>query len=444
MPRLLIANDSPEPEQVFGYDVKLSKSMAIWAMRILWHIKDDDIVVLPQEPDTGHLQYITELTGIQYKSLRIIVAPQGDAANLTAGRVANKALCNEIIKALSGRHLESILPLFPSPSVVMLARFLGAESSVPGAAFASQDGGALANSKVVFRAIAAGNNVPIPAGSVSNDPAEAEQLIADLLITQKAAAIVKKDFGQGCRGNEVLSHIDGVIPNGGRRGLVLPNRAAIKAYIDENWHWLTDSGHHFVVVEHYFPGSVAIFAEFNLTDRGVEFAGLGEMLATPIADGQVIPPIGLSPITIAKIVDGGHRLSAGIHAMGYRGTLSADAIVTPEGKVFFTEYNGRITGSTHLYATIGARILGGEWMQRRILLERRGWSAPSFQAAVDMLKESGLAFNHETRTGVILTGTFIPTRQVISYTIVGEDLAAAMYLEEQLHRVSPRAIEISI
>jgi len=155
----------------------------------------------------------------------------------------------------------------------------------------------------------------------------------------------------------------------------------------------------------------------------------------------VVPPVGLSPTTIADLTDGGYRLSAALHAIGYRGTLSADAIVTPDGAVMFSEYNGRITGSTHIYSALGAQMIGKKWMQKRILLERRGWTAASFQDAVNMLNNSGLAFNETTRTGIVLTGTFIPTRKVISYTIVAETLAAAMNLEEQLHLVSPRAIE---
>ncbi len=439
MPRLLVANDCPE--QVFGSNVEFSEGLAVWAQRLLWQVENDDIVVLPVAPDAGYLEYITHLKDVRHESVRIIVAPKGSAGNLSADRIMNVALSNAVKEALDGRHLESVLPLTPDAAVVGLARSLGSESGVPGSAFASQGGGDLANSKVVFRAIAAGNNVPIPVGAVINDFEMAQAILSDMILVQGLAVIVKKDFGQGCRGNEVLSPLDGVVPNGGRRGYVLADRLAINTYLKENWDWLTNRGHHSFVVERYFPGSMAIFAEFNITDDGVQFAGLGEMLAVPIADGQVIPPVGLSPTTVAEIVDGGHQLSSALRATGYRGTLSADAIVTPDAKVLFSEYNGRITGSTHIYSIIGARIVGKEWMQKRVLLERRGWKAPSFQAAVDMLNNSGLAFDPKTRSGVVLTGTFIPTRKVISYTVVAEDLAAAIRLEEKLHQVSPRAIE---
>lgn len=440
MTRLLIANDCPE--QMIGQDADFSQGLALWSLRLLWHIKDDDIIILPIAPEPGHLKYIAQLLHVKYDSLRIIIAHPGHANHLSSDRLTSVELQNVVREAIAGRHVESVLLLTPDASVVLLARSLGLESKVPGAAFTSQGGGVLANSKSVFRIIAAGSGVPIPEGSVTNDPQVAEEIIANMLLNQHVNVIVKKDFAQGCRGNEVLSQTEGTLSNGGRRGLVLPNRAAIKSYINENWDWLTNNGHHDIILERYFPGSIAIFAEFNLSDEGVRLAGLGEMLAAPIADGQVIPPVGLSPVTVAEITESGYRLSAAMQTIGYRGTLSADAIVTPDARVLFSEYNGRMTGSTHIYSVIGEKIIGKAWFQTRVLLERRGWTAPSFQAAFNMLNDSGLAYNQTTRTGVILTGTFIPSRKTISYTIIAENLAAAITLEEQLHAVSPRAVEI--
>jgi hypothetical protein len=437
MSRLLIANDTPKP--VLGYDAELSKECALWAMLILWHIKDHDIVILPSKPDPGHLEYIAEITGTDYDSLRIIVAPPGAEVSLSADRITNEILRNKINEALSGRCLESIVPIALDAAVARLSRSLGMENKLSGYAFASQGGGLLANSKAVFRSIAAGVLVPIPDGCVQSNPKDAEETIADMLLTQGTPAIIKKEFAQGCKGNEVLSHSTGLVPNGGRRGHVLPNRDAIKNYITENWGWLTNNGRNSLVVERYIPGSVAIFAEFNLSDHGVEFTGLGEMQAVPVANAEIIPPVGLSVTALAKIVDGGRRLSVAMHSIGYRGTLSADAIVTPDDTVLFTEYNGRITGSTHIYSTVGARVVGNNWMQNRILVERRGWMVPSFQAAVSMLNESGLAYNQKSKTGFVLSGTFIPNRQVISYTVVAKSLAEATNLEEQLYRVSPLA-----
>lgn len=438
MLRLVIANDCQE--QVVGQSSDFSQNMAIWSLRALWHIENNDIIVLPIEPTPGYLEYITELTHVDYQSLRIIIAPPGIAQHLTPDRLQNPELCLSIKKALAGRKLDVIVPLIPDAGVVALARLLDAENCLPGAAFASQGGGVLANSKIIFRAIAAGSHTPIPKGFVTKDPQEAKEHIKDLLIKQNVSVIIKKDFGQGCRGNEVLTNTADLIPNGGRRGLVLTDATAIENYVDENWNWLTNDRQHGVVIEEYFPHSRAIFAEFKLSDQGVEFAGIGEMLALPIADGQVVPPIGLSATTMADIISNGGKLCAALHAIGYRGMISADAIVTADNTVYFNEFNGRVTGSTHIYATIGARIVGKETMANRVLLERRGWIAASFQEGVTMLRDSGLAYDPKSKSGIILSGTYFPGPKIISYTIVAENLTVALQLEKELHQVSPRAI----
>jgi len=313
---------------------------------------------------------------------------------------------------------------------------------LPGAAFASQHGSLLANSKVAFRAIAAGLNVPIPTGYVLNNSQEAKIRIAEMLLTQRIPVIIKKDFGRGCRGNEILSSEQNISANGGRQNFTLTNQTAINHYIDENWDWLSDQGKYGVVIEHYYPESTAIFAEFQLSDQGITFSGVGEMLAAPLADGQIMPPVGLSPISIANIITNGYKLSTALHTIGYRGMVSADAIVTPDGKVLFSEYNGRITGSTHIYATLGKRILGEHWAEHHILLERRGWIAPSFQTAVEWLKDSNLAYNNEKKSGVILSSISSPTCHSIGYTIVAENLAAAKELEQKLLAISPRSNKI--
>ncbi len=437
MTRLLIANDTPNTYVANNFET--SAEWALWAMLILWHMKDDDIVVLPQKPDHGHLEYVAKLTGTRLESLRIIVAPPGMALSLSADRITNKELLKSIKDSLGGRSLQAVVPIALDGAVAHLAHSLGVKNSLPGADFAFQGGGILANSKAIFRAIAAGASVPTPPGFVLSDMQQAEIALCEMLLVQGVPVIVKKDFAQGCRGNEVLSPTEGTLQNGARRAFVLPDIDSIRTYLSENWLWLTNNGRNSFVVERYFPGSIAIFAEFNLSDQGVNFSGLGEMLAVPVADAEVIPPIGLSPHAIALIVDGGRRLSEAMHKIGYRGNLSADAIVSADGKVFFSEYNGRITGSTHIYSAIGERIVGKNWVQSRILVERRGWIAPSFEGAVRMLNDSGLAYNHETKTGFILSGTFIKTLRVISYTVIAKNLEEAVFLEKKLHEISPRS-----
>jgi hypothetical protein len=319
-----------------------------------------------------------------------------------------------------------------------LARSLDAEATVPGAGFASRGGGALSNSKAVFRAVAASARVALPPGAVVSDRRDAEEALVENA-RRGVVTIVKKEYDQGCAGNDVLTPKVAINPIGARRAVVATDRAGVQSYLTENWDWLTNAGRHRVVIEEYFPGSMAVFAELSLGDSGVELAGLGEMLAAPLPDGQILPPVGLSHVALAELVDSSHRLCNALHAMGHRGNVSADAIFTPTGDVLFTEYNGRITGSTHIHATIGARVVGKDTMRRRVLLERQGWSAPSFSVAVERLQSSGLAYDHAAKLGIVLVSACDARRSRVSYCVVAESLEGALSLERKLEEVSPRA-----
>lgn len=62
MPRLIIANDCSE--QLIGFDAEICKSMAIWSLRLLWSMQEDDIIALPIQPEPGYIEYIADLLGI--------------------------------------------------------------------------------------------------------------------------------------------------------------------------------------------------------------------------------------------------------------------------------------------------------------------------------------------------------------------------------------------
>jgi len=420
--RLLVAND-------FSEDLRGDDGMAsCWVQRLAWFAEDDDILVLPVHPDEAFLAYVTALTGTQRDSLRVIVPPATEVEALTAERLANPTFLNNLTSAIAGRRIQEVFALWPSTSIAALALSLNAEGAMPGYGFVEQGGGTLVNSKAIFRAIARGVDVPLPQGAVCFSRRTAERVILQLLEPRRPL-IVKRDFLSSGRGNEILTAGEDVTPIGARRVVTAPTSEAIAAYLDERWEWLSDSGRSSVVIERYIPDSRAIFAEFLLTDEGVELAGHGEMLSAPLAIGEIMPAPGLDNEILSRIIAGGRHLSEAVQAIGYRGRLSADSIVTPTGEVFFTEYNGRVTGSTHFYSIIGHKILGSDYGHRRLILERlwpAGWSVPSFAVAFTKLQQSGLAFDPLSRTGVILANAHDWHYSGVPYCVVAADLEAAL------------------
>ncbi|MDX3228657.1 peptide ligase PGM1-related protein [Streptomyces sp. ME19-01-6] len=427
--RVLIGND-------FGEDVRTDRGWTgWWVQRVVWFATDGDIVVLPQSPDEDFVAYATSLTGTRADTLTFVVPPAGtdDAGTLTAGRLADPYVVKRLREVIGDRDVRHLSALWPDAAVADLARRLGVTTAMPGHGFVSQSGGALVNSKSAFRALAGGVGVPMPPGAVCTSAEVAQRTILDLL-ERGEAVVVKHDYLSGGRGNEILSTDTTVRPIGARRVVPVTGAAEVKAFLDERWAWLTAGGRSRPVVERYYRDSSAFFAEYTVTDSGPRLAGTGELLSAPYAVGQVMPAQGLEPDVLDRLVEGSGRLATALHAVGYRGTLSPDAIVTPRREVLFTEYNGRITGSTHIYGVIGDAVVGPGFGEDRIILERvwpEGWSTPSFAAARDRLTKAGLAYRPEARTGVVLTNAH-DGRDGVMYCVVAEDLDRAWACDRAL------------
>lgn len=432
MTRLLVGND-------FIEDVRDDRGWTgWWVQRLAWFARSGDVLVLPTPPDRAFFDYVAHLTGVPFEQLSIVVPPSGSGPDgmLGADRLEDPALADSLRAALAGRDVDDVIALWPDQAVARLMRSLGIESAMPGYGFVAQAGGVLANSKSAFRTVAAGVGVPLPDGAVCTSRRVLVRAVEDLLETGEAV-VAKHDWMSGGRGNEILSTVDGIRPIGARRVVRVDGRADIEAWADERWSWLSSAGRGRPVVEHYLRDSSAYFCEFSISDGSVDFRGDGELLSAPYAVGQVMPPQDLEPEVREEITEGGRRLAEAIAAMGYRGILGPDAIVTPQREVMFTEWNGRVTGSTHIYEQIGRGVVGPSFGSDRMILERvwpREWSVADFSDARARLEASGLAYDRVELTGVVLTNAFDGTNGVM-YCVVGASADAAWVVDRELAAV---------
>jgi hypothetical protein len=424
--RLLIGND-------FIEDVRDDRGWTgWWVQRIAWFAREGDVLVLPTEPDKDFFGYVAGLTGVDPGSWRVVVPPDHGAPRLLGpDRLADP----ELVSALEDvGDIDQIFALWPDMAVARLARSLGVEHALPGYGFVEQAGGVLVNSKSAFRTVAAGAGVSLPDGAVCTSRAELVRAAEELLETGEAV-VAKHDWMSGGRGNEILSRAsDAIRPIGARRVVPVSGRADIKAWADERWDWISDHGRGRPVIEHYVRDSSAYFTEFDVRDDGVEFRGDGELLSAPYAVGQVMPSQGLESEVRNEMIEGGRRLAVALQAMGYRGNLGPDAIVTPLREVMFTEWNGRVTGSTHIYGEIGATVVGPEFGSTRMILERvwpQGWAVTSFADAHERLQASGLGYDPERRQGVVFTNAFDGSNGVM-YCIVAPSPDQAWAVDRDL------------
>ncbi|MEO6501128.1 MAG: peptide ligase PGM1-related protein [Jatrophihabitantaceae bacterium] len=432
MPALIVANS--RTEEMVGELAALTplerQLGGSAALRSLWFAHSGDVVVLPYPPREEYLAYVTDLTRTDPGSLTVLVPPSGVLGGelLTPDRTADPGFRRHVHAAVQGQGVDRVLAVYKDVPIAQFAVAVGL--TLPGHAFSAQGGDAIVNSKAAFRAIAAGAGVPIAQGLVTTRRMEAQAVITELLAAGHSV-IVKQEFQGGGFGNEILSPVAGVRVAGAPREVVLPDAAAVADYVARRWEWLTVGGRRQLVIERYLTGCDTVYAEYLIADDGPELSGTGEILMEPVAVGEIVPAQALTPANSAFLVESGQRLCRSLHAMGYRGYLSADAVLTPEGDIVFTETNGRISGSSHLHISIGARVLDAAHRGRRVLLQLGGWATPSFAAAVERLRDAGLAFDRQTGLGVVLVSDLMPDG-TLSYCAVAEDLESARTLNRQL------------
>ena len=205
--------------------------------------------MLPEEPQKAFFDYVATMLGTRPSSFKFLVPPPGSGGTggVTGEQLADRGFRDALRRVIGDEKVDGVFALWPDASVARLARSLGVEDALPGCAFMAQGGGALVNSKAVFRSVAAGVGVPIPPGGVCASPRDAEELIMDLL-DQGNLVMMKKEYLSGGRGNEILSPSTGVRPVGARRVVVASDRDAVRSYLAGRWEWLSSGGQHQVVV----------------------------------------------------------------------------------------------------------------------------------------------------------------------------------------------------
>jgi hypothetical protein len=387
-----------------------------WTQRIVWFARDGDVVVLSDEPDRRFLTYATSYTGMDPKNLRFLVPPAGrhDGRLLDPESLTSAEFLRVVRAELGMDQVEEVFALWPSANVSRFAAALGVEDRFPGAAFFSQGGGELGNNKATFRAVAAGADVPIPAGAVCRSPSEAVAATADLLSRTGGVVVKQAHNGAGVGNQLVLRDASLAAGHVGARHLhqLDDDPEAIESYWAQRWDWASAQGRFPVVIEEFTPHTVSVYSEHYAADDGTRPTEMGTLhYVGRRLSYQIVPLRGVDENVRELLLDGGTRLAETYRAFGYRGHLSADAVVAEDGRVVFTEVNAQVSGSLHIYQVIAHQIVGVTAAPERSVVEYHVppiWAVPDFDTFLAAVDELGCAYDSTTRSGVIVSMPAIP------------------------------------
>jgi hypothetical protein len=393
--------------------------------RMAWCAKRGDVIVLPNAPEPAFLDHVWRHLGIAGDPPQVVVpapGPRGDDL-LYVDRLTDPALLARLRALIGERGITDLLPFYVDETVVWLATELGLDKTVTAFDFLRIGGAELVNSKTFFRTIALGNGVPIPPGTIVDGPGQAEDYIWPLL-SSGTAVILKQDVHGGGFGNEVLSPVPADEARGVAHVVHVPGRAELAEHLAKRWDWYSSGRGRRVVVEHFLVDAVPVYAEVVIRDEGVRLFGFGEMRMKPTNNGLVVPPPSADLPEFGRFLGHAVRIGEVLRAIGYRGHTSIDGIVLPDGAVLVNEFNGRIGGSTHIHL-IGERVLGADYLDKRVLVARSRCGWPATADALDVIDSAGLAYDRERGTGAIISGD---DGQCL---FVGETTAGALELEQR-------------
>jgi hypothetical protein len=420
-----------------------------WTQRVLWFARDGDAVVLCCDADPEFLAYATALTGTDPQSLAFFKVPEGDhGEGLVDPRcLASPQFAARVTRALGRSRLDGaqeVFALWPSASVSALAARLGIGDRFPGAGFFSQGGGELCNSKAVFRALAAAAGVPVPRGAVCRSPREAEAATRELLAARGGVVVKQAHNGAGAGNQLVVQDPALALDHAGARHLhqLGDGPDPVGDYWARQWGWASAGGRFPVVVEELVPHVVSAYSEHHASDAGTVPTGAGTLhYARRRLARQAVPLAGPAAAARGQLLDGGTRLAGAYRALGYRGYLSADAVITPDGQAVFTEVNAQVSGSLHIYQVIAGQVVRAGGTPERTVAEYHSpatWTTAGLREFLAAASDLGCAWDPAARTGVIASMPLIPGpdgRAMFLFCVAGDGAAGE---REALARLAGR------
>lgn len=420
MPTIIIMNNATEQMLGRRLNRQQAKFAAQAAMRNVWLASPGDIIVATHRPDQAFLSYLAKMLGwdiSQKDGVPIRFVTPADAAS---GVVLNDEILLdpstiEAIRCAAGTPDGwTLLACYQTAGTARLQDELALDATggqAIGRRFAAQFGTDLLNRKSHFRQFAVGAGVPVPEGAIVHSPIEFAWAVAALL-PRTGSVMVKLDNGAGGTGNIVLSAaVTGPLP-GARQSIPIPaaddgDRAEM---IAEIWRSLQESHAGPIVVEAYHPADAMVYLEFVIDPGGGgQFLNTGSIRVRRHADPQAPDmfwvglelPAALPPAFSAEAMLHCGRLLGLAAAMGYRGHINFDAILTCDGDLLFNEVNARWGGGTVLHE-VAARLLGNNFTASHVAASFRDVPSPGFGPLVALLERNGLAYDGGRRDGIVI------------------------------------------
>lgn len=182
-----------------------------------------------------------------------------------------------------------------------------------------------------------------------------------------------------------------------------------------------------MVIEAYYDATKVIYAEFEIgQDWSITHLNHGIMRMEPQWCGFEIPG-NLTVNETSKFLALSQHLAVAARDIGFRGKINFDAIITKDGRIIFSEFNGRLGGCTHI-DELARRILGDSYLDTHQIVTRNKIGCDSWDR-IERAMNKGLAFDPRKGEGVIVLTDSIRLLGTIEVMTIAANLQRAIKLE---------------
>lgn len=384
MPKLVIGNTGSD--NMVGHTRRKSidkrqKSAAV-AQRLLWLLHQGDAILLPEAPSPVFARYAFDVMGLDPDRVTVVVPPHAEVEPqiLNLDVLNHPDLLARLSAVLHRPETWTVEPYYFDRPIAWLAERLQLCVAPPQLGCFRQGAAEQLNSKVQFRRLAAAHDVPVAEGAICFTPDDVALALTDLLpIT--GAVMVKQDLNASGDGNLIVAAKPPATTFGAGEVLDVGTLNA-RNLAGRIWSQLTGFRNEAMVVEAYYAATGVYYTELDIpVSRRPRLLNFGEMRMEPVWIGFEIPSPSLNPYEVGELTSVSSMLASLAATTGYTGKINCDAIRTMDGKILFTEINGRLGGCTHVHEVARA-LLGPEYAAKYVLLTRNKVKTGSFDAVV--------------------------------------------------------------
>ncbi|MFD6131994.1 peptide ligase PGM1-related protein [Streptomyces diastaticus] len=394
--------------------------------RLVWLMRDGDALVLPRPVPDAFLDHVTQHTGISPDRVHVI-APDADL--LTQSLLHSQEVLGRLKKLVTPGW--EFRPYIHDRGAELLARELGLVTESP---FVAEGGAELLNSKVVFRALAAGAGFAVPDGIPCRTSEDLSRTLQRLLAAHQAV-ILKRDRAVGGHGNIVVTTDPGLAGTGALRTIVLGDPADHEQVLKEAGLTATHAPQGEIVLEVFHPGCTSVYVEVDCPLHGEPALLNGGQLRTdqdpPVLAGLALPPRSVPGRAWEAFTGEALRMARFMQSLGYRGLASIDAVIDQASNVWFNEVNARLGGSTHLHH-IAQTLVGPDWTDSHVLISRFNVRAPALDRLLHAMQEHGIAWDSRQQCGIVIASDDTAATGNLEYVVLAHTYEEADALEDHL------------